>query len=89
MKLEGKLAGPFVDECRKAWLHLGPWLELKRFAMDLRGMTFVDEAGTQLLREMYSATEAEILSDTPLTKYFAEKARMKAGSHSTNGSKGA
>jgi len=86
MRLEGKMAGAWVDECRKAWLSLAPSLSPRKLSLDLRGLTFVDEAGAQLLREIYEATKADMLADSPLTKHFAEQARRQLGS---NGHKGA
>jgi hypothetical protein len=41
--------------------------------MDLRGVTFVDARGTEMLREIQQASGAEVLADSPLTKYFAER----------------
>jgi hypothetical protein len=51
MKLEGKMVGPWVEEYRRAWLALLPSLQSQRFCLDLRGLTFVEASGTQLLRE--------------------------------------
>ena len=76
MKLEGKMAGPWVEECRQAWLALAPSLRAKKLTLDLRGITFVDDSGAQLLRDMYRETHAEMFTDSPLTSYFAEQARQ-------------
>lgn len=77
MKLEGKIVGPWVEECRQAWLDLAPSLQSKKLSVDLRGVTYVDAAGTQLLQEIHRATRADILADSPLTKYFAEQAKRQ------------
>jgi len=74
MKLEGRLAGPWVAECRKAWLALEPSVSPKTLALDLRDVTFVDDSGIALLRDIYRATGAEMLTASPLTKHFAEQA---------------
>jgi len=58
MKLEGRMVGAWVTECKQAWLALESSLAPKRFTLDLSGVTFVDEAGLQLLREIYRATGA-------------------------------
>lgn len=50
LKIEGKLVGPWVDECRAACMrttNLGP-----RLALDLSEITFVDADGVRLLREL-------------------------------------
>lgn len=74
MKLEGKMVGVWVEECRMAWLALAPSLLSKRLFLDLRGVTFVDAFGLQLLRDIYTATCAEMVTDSPLTRHFAELA---------------
>jgi ABC-type transporter Mla MlaB component len=68
------MVGPWVAECQRAWLSLEPSLSPKKLALDLCGVTFVDESGLRLLREMYRATHAEIRTNSPLTKHFAELA---------------
>jgi anti-anti-sigma regulatory factor len=84
MKLEGRMVGAWVTECKRAWLALEASLAPKKLALDLSGVTFVDEAGLQLLREIYSATRAEIIANSPLTKHFAEQAMRST----TDGKKG-
>jgi len=75
MKLEGRIVGPWVAECERAWLALESSLSAqKRLALDLCGVTFVDESGVELLRQIYGATRAHIVANSPLTKYFAERA---------------
>jgi hypothetical protein len=74
MKLEGRMVGPWVSECKQAGLALESSLAPKKLVLDLCGVTFVDEAGLQLLREIYSATRAEMIANSPLTKHFAAQA---------------
>ena len=75
MRLEGRMVGPWVAECQRAWLALEPSLSTKKLALDLCGLTFVDESGLELLREMCRATQAEIHANSPLTEHFAELAK--------------
>ena len=72
MKLEGRMVGPWVTECERAWLALEPSLSTKRLSVDLCGVIFVDEPGLELLRTIYNATRADIVTNSPLTKHFAE-----------------
>lgn len=74
MKLEGRMAGPWVGECKRAWLSLQSSLSARKLTLDLCGVTFVDESGLDLLQEIYRTTNAEILTNSPLTRHFAEKA---------------
>jgi hypothetical protein len=52
-RLEGKLAGPWVAELDKCWqIHLlGGAVE--PIIVDLAGITFVDDPGTELLKRMH------------------------------------
>jgi len=85
MKLEGKILGPWVSECRQSWKNLQPTLGDKKLSLDLCEVSFVDHDGMALLREICSATHATIIADSPLTKHFAEQAIRPS---SENGKKG-
>ena len=78
VKLEGKIVGPWVEELRTCWLSLAPALGSRALCLDLRGVSFVDGNGKQLLREIYQKHRARFLADTPLTQYFAETAMQRA-----------
>ena len=69
----------------RAWQGLLPSLGSRKLRLDLCGVTFVDEDGRKLLAEIYGKTKAEILADSPLTKYFAEEARRKISSNGKEG----
>jgi hypothetical protein len=78
LKLEGRLTGPYVDECRKAWLRIE--LDGRRLSLDLRGMSFADASGIALLRSIYRETRAEMLTGSPLTAFFADQAMREDNS---------
>jgi len=84
VRLEGKLAGAYVEEFRRAWLALAPAVSQRKLSLDLRGLTFIDERGLQVLREVRGATRAAVLADTPLTKHFADLA-MQAPTNDDEG----
>lgn len=86
MKLEGKIAGPWVVELGRIWQSLVPSLGSRRLRLDLCGVTYVDAAGQELLREIYQKNHAEFLADSPLVAYFVAQATRPS---SNNGSKGA
>ena len=71
LTLEGRLAGPWVAELCKAWRETAPRLGSKRLVLNLRDLTFSDEEGKRVLREIVTQTSAEISSSTPLTKHLA------------------
>jgi anti-anti-sigma regulatory factor len=70
LKLEGKLVGLWVDELRRACQSWLPALGGRSLRLDMRGVSFVDAEGQQLLREIYEKTAATFLADSPLTAYF-------------------
>ncbi|MBV8903264.1 MAG: hypothetical protein JOZ22_06465 [Acidobacteriia bacterium] len=51
----GRLAGPWVDELRSSWLQVRQQEPSARPIVDLKDVTFIDEAGERLLAEMASS----------------------------------
>ena len=78
IKLEGKIAGPWVEELNRTWHALAPSLGCKQLELDMRGVGFVDGKGRQLLREIYQHTNTCFLADSPLTQYFADDAMRRS-----------
>jgi anti-anti-sigma regulatory factor len=78
IQLEGKIAGPWVEEFNRTWHSLAHSVGSKELHLDLRGVAFVDAKGRQLLREIYQMTNASFLADSPLTQYFANDAMQKS-----------
>lgn len=74
LKIEGRVVGPTVRELNGAWQDLAPSLASRKLSVDLRGVTFIDAAGRNVLAEIHSKTNAQFLANTPMTKYFAEEA---------------
>jgi anti-anti-sigma regulatory factor len=72
IQLEGKIAGPWVEELNRTWHSLALSLGSKRLHLDLRGVAWVDANGRQLLRNIYQKTNASFLADSPLMQYFAD-----------------
>jgi hypothetical protein len=71
--LEGRLAGPWVAELSKAWRETVPRLGSRTISLNIRDLTYSNEDGKQVLREIVAQTGAEILTSNPLTKYLAEE----------------
>jgi hypothetical protein len=78
IQLEGKIAGPWVEEFNRTWHSLAPSLGSRALHLDLRSVAFVDANGRLLLREIYQKTNACFLADSPLTQYFADDARRRS-----------
>ena len=51
----GRLAGPWVEELRSCWQHQRERAPRTRAIVDLRDVTFIDEAGERLLADMQNA----------------------------------
>jgi len=73
LKLEGRLAGPWVAELNRLWEQKAPARAGKKISLDLRATTFADADGIRSLRAIYNETGADILSGTPWTQYLAEE----------------
>ena len=67
--LEGKLAGACVDELDKCW-HDAPakWATL---LIDLTGVSFIDERGIQLLKQMHD-NGATLISSSLMSRCLIE-----------------
>ena len=74
MKLEGRIAGPWVEEFDRTWHSLAPFLESKKLAVDLRGVSYIEPEGRRLLAEIYEKTGAEFQTNSLLVGLFAQEA---------------
>ena len=52
LKLEGKLAGPWVDELERAWSSVSSDRPGDSIGVDIRGLMFIDDGGRKLLSRM-------------------------------------
>jgi len=78
LKLEGRVAGPWVGELDRTWHSLCAALEKKALSIDLCDVTYVDREGRKILADIYRQTRAQFEADTPLAEYFAEEARASS-----------
>lgn len=82
LRLEGRLAGAWVNECHEAWKALIPELHERSLWLDIRDVTYVDQNGANLLAEIYREHKAEFLTASPLTQEFANQAISACIKHS-------
>jgi hypothetical protein len=82
IKLEGRVAGPWVAELDRLWEQASPTLGSRQLSLDLRETTYADAGGIRALQAIYSPTRAEILTSTPWTQYLAEEVTGKSQKHS-------
>jgi anti-anti-sigma regulatory factor len=72
LKLEGRIAGPWVEELRRTWESLAPSLGSKHLRLDLCEVTFVDAQGKQLLTDIRKGGAA-FLANTAMIKSLVEE----------------
>jgi hypothetical protein len=77
LKVEGRVVGPWARELAETWRGLWDSANQKRLRLDICGVTFADDKGTQTFREIVRKTGAEVIADSPLTQYFASQAVSK------------
>jgi hypothetical protein len=75
MKLEGRIAGPWVEELSRTWKEQASLLANKKLSLDLRDVTYSDPRGTQVLKEIYAQSGAELVSGNPWTRFLAEEVK--------------
>jgi anti-anti-sigma regulatory factor len=73
LKLEGRVAGPWVAELKRLWEETAPLLGQRKLSLDLRATTYADLSGIQVLKAIYSQTGADVIAGTPWTQYLAEE----------------
>lgn len=73
LKLEGRLAGPWVVELDRLWMQTSPQRGHRKLALDLRQTTYADARGIGTLHRIYAETGADLLTGSPWTQYLAEE----------------
>lgn len=69
LRLEGRLAGPWVREVERCWQEVQAAARNRAVIVDLRDIDFVDAAGERLLAAMYQHG-AKFLAASPMTKHL-------------------
>jgi anti-anti-sigma regulatory factor len=75
IKLEGRVVGPWAEELAAVWSDLTTTLDKRSATLDLRGVTYIDVCGMQVLRQICREKHPAILTASPLTESFAEQAQ--------------
>jgi len=70
-RLEGKLAGPWVNECERSWHDFKDRTPGTPVTVDLRKVSFIDSEGKKLLRRMFEQG-AELRAQL-MTKYIVDE----------------
>jgi hypothetical protein len=72
--LEGRLAGPWIDELERCWLEAEHSAAGRPLIVDLRGVTFVEQEGKRLLARMCQAG-AELVATGCCMRSIVEEAK--------------
>ena len=75
LRLEGRASGPWCDELARFWEQTSPRLATGKLAIDLRNLTYADLRGTEVLRNIYAQTHADLIASSAWTKHLAEEIR--------------
>ena len=73
IRLEGRVAGPWVAELSRVWVETATQLGKKTLNIDLRNVIYADAFGKQVLREIYAQTHATLIASSPWAQYLAEE----------------
>jgi uncharacterized lipoprotein YddW (UPF0748 family) len=71
--LEGRIAGPWVEELRGVWVEIAPKVSNRSLSLDLRNVIYSEPKGKQVLREIYAQTHAKLVTSNPWTEYLAQE----------------
>lgn len=77
MTLEGRLAGPWVEELERSWRRIHGSVPIP-LVVDLTGVTFIGQSGKALLTEMLREG-AEFVAAGCCTKSIVEELKQSAG----------
>jgi len=73
VKLEGRIAGPWVEELVQVWAETAPRLSSRKVSIDMCNVTYVDKSGEQALRNIYAQTGASFVATTPSALFLARE----------------
>jgi len=74
VQLEGKLAGPWVDELERCLGYCNMHDDARTVCLDLAGLTFVDDRGKALLRDIRRRGAQFVATDCCMRAMVAELA---------------
>lgn len=79
-KLEGKLAGPWVEELERTWRARIGSPQANSVLVDLCGVATIDARGKELLGRMHKRG-ADLIADAPMTRYIVEEVTGNQSRH--------
>jgi hypothetical protein len=77
IRLEGRIAGPWVAELQKVWHSVRPSLDSKTLEIDLRDVVFIDADGRRLVNEIHKATGVQFQTNSLMIDSLIRKATQE------------
>lgn len=87
LRLEGRLAGPWVDELARCWTNLRALRGGREIRVDLDGVTFIGPAGKALLRGIHEEG-ALLVASGCMTALIVDEVTSDRGGRATAAGKG-
>jgi anti-anti-sigma regulatory factor len=84
-QLEGRLAGPWVDELVRCWQNTLATSGTPAIRFDLTGVTFIDAAGKEFLADRYAEGAELIVAGCQMRAFAAEIAKTSKSNAQWNG----
>ncbi len=75
-QLEGKLAGPWVQELEACWQNIVVGRRRPVVRVDLRAVTFLDAAGKEILAALYAQGAEFVVAGCAMKAVLAEVTRL-------------
>jgi anti-anti-sigma regulatory factor len=82
IKLEGRIAGPWVAELDHTWAEAAPRLASRELLLDLRDVTFADVSGKQVLKNIHAESKATFVVSSQWSQYLAGEISGNNAGHS-------
>jgi len=86
LSVEGRLAGPWVAALEQCWRELLAASPRQKFSIDLRGVSFIDNAGKVLLKEMHRLG-GELIAEGCLNQAIVNEIVEADAKHGTDATK--
>jgi anti-anti-sigma regulatory factor len=75
INLAGRVAGPWAEELGRVWTNAAKSLKDRPVSLDLRDVTYIDEDGKHILRQIENETGAQLIATTPWTRHLVAQIR--------------
>ncbi|KAA6456627.1 hypothetical protein DYQ86_24485 [Acidobacteria bacterium AB60] len=75
ISLEGRVVGAWAAELKRVWTAKAAELAGQGVSLDMREVTYMDEDGKQVLRQIENESGAQLIATTPWTRQLVAQIR--------------